>query len=63
MLFVNSDMEIPPPPYLPPSKINDGVTIEALLNVLKSFVCLELYILGDFNFSKIDWNNPNIQHL
>ena len=45
--------------YLPPSKIVDSVTIKALLKVLKCVVCPELYILGDFNFSKIDWNNPN----
>ena len=36
--------------YLPPSKVNDEVTTKALMKVLKSLVCLELYILKDFNF-------------
>ena len=48
---------------LPPSKINDEVTIKTLLKVLKSLVCPELHILGNFHFSKIYWNNPNLAYM
>ena len=46
--------------YLPPSKFNDEVTIKTLLKVLKCLVCPELYVFGDFNFSRNDWKNPSL---
>ena len=46
--------------YLPPSRINNEVIIKVLLKVVKSLLCPELCNFGDFNFSKIDQNNPNL---
>ena len=44
--------------YLPPSRANDCDTVQALLIVLKNLsTSSELYILGDFNFSNVRWNN------
>ena len=46
--------------YLPPSGSHDKDTVKLLLEVLKSLIpSHEIYIVGDFNFSNINWDNVN----
>ena len=46
--------------YLPPNNASDVNIVHSLVNLLRKYMLAhDFYLLGDFNFGKVNWQNPS----